>query len=252
MARSPKAIVDPALLVWARTTRRLEIEIAAKKLQVPPARLEAWEAGEASPSVSQLRKMADIYRRPLAMFFLPAVPVEPAEPHDFRRVQGAEAAALSAELSLAIRKARAQRETALELALSLGEEPRTLDLRVETSDAPEDVAAELRGLLGVTLDAQFATRNPHESLRLWRSAFEARGILVFQAGGVDVQEMRGFSVPGEPYPVIVVNSKDAPRARAFSLLHEATHLLLDEGGLCDFHEGPGTPQIEVFCNAVAG
>jgi Zn-dependent peptidase ImmA (M78 family) len=54
--------------------------------------------------------------------------------------------------------------------------------------------------------------------------------------------------------VIAVNIKDAVVGRVFSMLHEAAHLMLRQGGLCDFEdERPRAHErIEAFCNRVAG
>ncbi|MGZ9034940.1 MAG: ImmA/IrrE family metallo-endopeptidase [Rhodospirillales bacterium] len=62
------------------------------------------------------------------------------------------------------------------------------------------------------------------------------GVLVFQATRVEMDEVRGFSIAEPVLPVIVVNRKDAPSGRTFSLLHEFTHLLLRRSGICDFDE----------------
>ena len=66
--------------------------------------------------------------------------------------------------------------------------------------------------------------------------------------------MRGFSINEPLLPAVVVNMKDAPAARVFSLLHEMVHLLLHESGLCDGFEGTSLEEerVEVFCNWVAG
>ena len=81
------------------------------------------------------------------------------------------------------------------------------------------------------------------------------GILVFQARGAEVDEMRGFSVAEEPMPVIVLNTRDAPNGRVFTLFHEFCHLLLRKGGICDLRDRrshrPEDSALEVFCNAVA-
>jgi Zn-dependent peptidase ImmA (M78 family) len=85
---------------------------------------------------------------------------------------------------------------------------------------------------------------------------EDKGFLVFQARGIEVQEMRGFSITKQPLPVVAVNSKDDPKARIFSMMHELVHVLLNLGkvgedvDLCDFGEAGNA--TEVFCNAVAG
>ena len=56
--RSTEALVEPAILNWARSSAGLSIEEAAHSLQTKPEKITAWEGGEASPSMSQLRKMA--------------------------------------------------------------------------------------------------------------------------------------------------------------------------------------------------
>jgi Zn-dependent peptidase ImmA (M78 family) len=68
--------------------------------------------------------------------------------------------------------------------------------------------------------------------------------------------MRAFSIAEDVLPVISVNVKDKPNGRTFSLLHEFTHLMLHESGLCDFDEDalrpPQEQRVEIFCNHVAG
>ena len=55
--------------------------------------------------------------------------------------------------------------------------------------------------------------------------------------------------------MIVLNARDAPNGRVFTLFHEFCHLLLRKGGICDLRDrGSQRPEdsaIEVFCNAVA-
>ena len=87
-SRSTEAVVEPAILSWARSTAGLSIEEAAHSLQTKPEKVLAWEKGEASPSMSQLRKMTTTYKRLLSDFYLPAPPEEEPLPHDFRRLPG--------------------------------------------------------------------------------------------------------------------------------------------------------------------
>ena len=82
---------------------------------------------------------------------------------------------------------------------------------------------------------------------------------MFQAKGVDVSEMRGFSIHEEKLPAVVVNIKDAVRGRVFTMLHELTHIVLRATGLCNATRPqdivlPTTQEqrVEVFCNYVAG
>ena len=50
--------------------------------------MQAWEDGEAHPSMAQLRRMAAAYRRLLSDFYLPRPPEDDPLPHDFRRLPG--------------------------------------------------------------------------------------------------------------------------------------------------------------------
>ena len=58
MASRIEARANRDLLVWARETAGFPVGVAADRLKVPADRLEAWERGDARPSLSQLRKIA--------------------------------------------------------------------------------------------------------------------------------------------------------------------------------------------------
>ena len=84
MVHRQYALVDGALLKWARESARFDLESAAKKLGVPAQRLDAWERGELRPTMNQLRKLANTYKRPIAVFYLPEPPTEFQALRDFR------------------------------------------------------------------------------------------------------------------------------------------------------------------------
>ncbi|SRR6266542_3279774 len=114
MASRIEARANPELLVWARETAGFSAGVAADRLKVPVDRLEAWERGEARPSLAQLRKVAQLYRRPLAAFYLPKPPAAEEPVHDFRRMHGQVAGRSSPDLLLAIRRCRERREIVLD------------------------------------------------------------------------------------------------------------------------------------------
>ena len=72
MAPSTLAFVEPSVLRWARVSINLTPVAAARRMQVPDTRVVEWESGAAQPTIAQLRKAAAVYKRPLAVFFLPA------------------------------------------------------------------------------------------------------------------------------------------------------------------------------------
>lgn len=252
MARTADALVEPSLLQWARKSAGFSLSEAAVKIGVDLAVIERWEAGSSKPTFAQLRKAATVYKRPLAVFYLSEPPTDFQPLRDYRTHSGDRPIALSPELHLRIRETQNIRENALELA-ELADEPIEPVPRVsaETARDPERFGETLRGLLNVNLATQRTWTGEYDALKGWVEAVERIGVLVSQAGGVEVEEFRALSLPFETLPVIVVNPKDSPRARVFSLLHELAHVLLRQGGLCDL-EGRGLyADLEIFCNAVA-
>src|SRR6266849_479135 len=116
MAKSASALVEPALLIWGRTVARMEVEDAAKKINVKPERLQAWERGEGRPTVKQLRVLARVYQQSFAAFYLPAPPVvEIPVPPDRRRLPTDQLQQLSPAAALDLRTAWEHREIVLEL-----------------------------------------------------------------------------------------------------------------------------------------
>jgi Zn-dependent peptidase ImmA (M78 family) len=256
MAKRIEALIRPELLIWARETAGFEIVQMAKKLQVPPERLDDWERGESRPTMVQLRKLARICKRPLGAFYLPEPPPDARPLHDFRRLPGKVAGVQSPELRFEIRRAHSRRELALDLYKTVGGPPPTFGLSATLSDEPEVVGTAIRDALGTRYEDQIEWTGWHDPFNAWRSALENASVLIFQATTVAVTEIRGFSIAETPLPAIVVNIKDSPRGRTFTMLHELTHLMLHEGGLCDtLEEGERRPEdqrAEVFCNHVAG
>ncbi len=251
-----QALVAPSLIRWTRSTAGLDVAAAAKKLKVTASTVEAWESGEKRPSLAQLRKMAVLYKRPLAVFYLPEPPQAFTPLRDFRTVDGRERTLETPRLALETRRAHQRREAALDLAQVIGEEPIPFELSASETDDPLVLARSLRALLGVSLDEQFDWADQYVALNAWKGAAERAGVLVFQTENLPISEARGFSVALFPLPVVVLNSKESPKGRIFTLVHELAHIALRAGGVCDLHEDNRSKRepdrVEVFCNRVAG
>jgi Zn-dependent peptidase ImmA (M78 family)/transcriptional regulator with XRE-family HTH domain len=230
MPRSIPALVRPALLIWAREKAGFKIQDAAAKADVEIETLRSWERGESLPTISQLRKLGEVYKRPIAVFFLPSPPTDFDAQREFRRLPGLTPEKESPQLRLALRLALFRREAALNLYRQLGEPIPKFNAKAQPHEDPETVGIRLRKLLGITWQQQLAWTNAYVAFNAWRNAIERLGILIFQTGDVELKEMRGTSVPHGPLPVIVLNNTDAPHGRIFSLLHEFVHILLANGG----------------------
>ncbi len=255
MAASFEAIVKPQLLVWARTSAGYAIVDAAHKAKVKLEKLEAWERGDARPTIAQLRELARVYKRPLAVFFLSEPPQDFQPPHDFRRLPQA-LTQPSPALRYEIRRAHYRRDVGIDLYKDTGEIPPQFSLSATLDEDPELLADRLRQYLGILFENQIEWKSDYDGLSHWRSALEKLGVLVFQARGISLDEMRGFSISDLPLPVICTNGKDSPRARIFSILHEFVHIVLRRGGLCDLDDQrrslPEEQRVEIYCNRVAG
>lgn len=249
MAKRIEATPTPAILTWAREKAGMSLEVAAQKTGIKPAQLTEWEDGFSRPSISQLRKLATLYRRPLAAFYLDAAPPRFEVMHDFRRLSTDDAAySHSPRIAYEIRRAFDRREWALELLEGVGESFPSFNASASIDENVENVATRLRDAIGVTVDWQARWRFDHEAFKQWRVLLEHAGILTLQATSIALTEARGFSISLKPLPVAVVNIKDAPRGRIFTLLHETSHIMLNDGGICDLHDA----DEEAFCNRVAG
>lgn len=256
MTKSTEAFINHELLIWARKSAGLNLEQASKKVGVPEERLASWESGRNRPTINQLRKLANAYKRPLAVFYLPSPPRDFQPLRDYRQLTAGPQEPESPGLLLAVRRAWAQREIAIELYGNLDEKPPQFPIAAFTTDDPEVLALKIRNELGISLEIQAGFKSKYEAFNWWRNSLESKGILVFQATEVDISEMRGFSLTDRPLPVVVVNIKDSPLARIFSMIHELAHISINQGGVCDFDEvgqrHPLEHQIEIFCNRVAG
>jgi Zn-dependent peptidase ImmA (M78 family)/transcriptional regulator with XRE-family HTH domain len=253
---SLKGLVNHDILVWAREASRHDVATVARRMQVDEARIQAWEAGDQTPTLAQLRRLAGVYKRSVGVFFLEQRPATPPQPADFRRVELSIPHLMSTDLATGIREAEAKREAALDIYTQWEEEPPAFRLMIDANLPPEEMAQRLVERLGVTMPKRRAWATEYDALNAWKAAVESLGVLVMQISGVEVSEMRGCSLALFPLPIIILNSSDRPLGRVFSLLHELVHLVRAESGLCDVVEeaprGNEEQAIEARCNHVAG
>lgn len=256
---SMPALVEPQMLEWARRSANLEPIAVARRIKVPEGRIEEWERGEKRPTIAQLRKAASLYKRPLAVFYLSEPPKDYETLRDFRRLDPGESSEWSAALHSEYRRAHFQRDAVLEIA-ELDDETLATDWRIDRLPATDAALARAaRERLKSTANRELpkASSREHDHLGYWTRALENAGVLILatQGGQVAETEMRAFSLYFDEVPVIMLNGKDAPRGRLFSLLHEYVHLLLHTEGLCDVTTDQravsDNRRLEARCNAVA-
>jgi len=114
-SRRQFAHINPAMAEWARMTANITVETAAKRLGIKVDTLLSWETGKGKPSIPQLRRLAKLYRRPMAAFYLPARPRNFTVAKDFRRLPHQPPIAYPTALLFAFRAADYRRDVVLEL-----------------------------------------------------------------------------------------------------------------------------------------
>ncbi len=259
MKNEPFAGIQPEVIAWARKSVGLSIEDVARELKRPQEEVRAWESGDAFPTYPQLEKLAyKLYKRPLAVFFLPSAPEEAQPKHEFRTLPDTDLESLQKDTYLQIRRAHAYQLALKDLFGDSNPHERCIWKTIHLS--PDQVitpqAESIRNFLGITLTEQLSWRSDELALKRWRSAIETAGVFVFKAA-FKQKDISGFCLMDTHLPVIYLNNSTTKTRQIFSLLHELAHLLLSMNGLTKFDKQyierlPRAEQkIEQFCNAIA-
>lgn len=258
MKREPIAGIQPSILRWARQSIGLSLLDVAHAMKKPASAVEAWEEGADAPTYVELERLAyAVYKRPLALFFLPSPPEEVPPTREFRTLPDTDLESLAADTYLHIRRAHA-----FQLALQeLFDRPpnerniwRSLGLTVQTSIPAQALA--VRDYLGITLEEQTTWKSDALALKQWREAVESAGVFVFKAA-FRQKEVSGFCLMDQNFPLIYLNNSTTKTRQIFSLLHELAHLLLSMNGLSKFDTSyidrlpAPEKRVERFCNAIA-
>jgi Zn-dependent peptidase ImmA (M78 family) len=257
MAERIPALINPAMLVWAREEAGYTVEIAAVRSGYPLKKLAAWERGEAQPTLRQAENLAKIYDRAFSLFSLPDPPKLPPLAAEYRRLPGVTPGAESPELRVAVRRLVQRRRLALHLYAELGDDPPDFLLRALLNENTETVGQRLRESLDVPHSEQIGWISEYAAYRSWRRAVEKMGVLVCQFSGKDLKDLRGTSIVHFPLPVVGLNSKELPLSKPFTLLHEVIHLALaaneeEKPASGESRNEPQWQDVERFCEAAAG
>jgi Zn-dependent peptidase ImmA (M78 family) len=256
-----KLHINPDVLKWARISLGLSLEDAAKMIgkSVTAERLESWENGAASPSYTQLEKLAhEIYKRPVAVFFFPTVPREADPKSEFRTLPDTVLDGLPSEIVKLYRKAKLFQINLGELFA--GEKPLPVSIvdlfAVNGRKLDRSTTRDVRKALGISLEEQFAWRSTETAFKRWREALEKKGVFVFKDAFKN-DEYSGFCLYDEKYPLIFANNSMPDSRQVFTLFHELGHLLFHSGGI-DFRSQNVLQvlrgrfhNVEVACNRFA-
>jgi Zn-dependent peptidase ImmA (M78 family) len=255
---------EPLVLKWARESRfgpktdTLTAQWAGSWTDLSPTLIAEWERGIGQPTFAQIKKLAEIYKRPPAVFFLDSPPQEKQNPPDLRTIGSRDNKTLSPEALLAIRKARRIQEIAASLSDDLGEKLSFKYQRLTLRENASELGERIRADLSISAKDQFECRKFDDFFEYLREKIESTGVLTLKSGLQDsfpTADCRAFSFADQLPYLILVNNKDFEGAKNFSLAHELAHILLREPGICNNYKSFGqlksVSKVEVFCNQFA-
>ena len=260
MKAEPVDGVQPSVIRWARESMGMSFEDVAQKLKRPLEEVMAWEAKDGSPpTYAQLESLAyKVFKRPLAVFFLPAPPDETTPVREFRTLPDADLETLHPDTYVQVRKAHAFQITLREVFD--GKNPVVQQMSTKAHlDRQQPVEAQarlVREILGVSMQDQLGWKSDELALKRWREAVEACGVFVFKAP-FKQKEISGFCLLDAAFPLIYLNNGTSKTRQIFSLLHELAHLLLNVNGISKFEASyvsrlPAPERhLEQFCNKIA-
>jgi len=257
-----KATTSPKILKWARVSLHLEKESvlayfaqkSKQRFKVDASVFDILESSEQEINLSLLREFANFYKRPLAIFFLENPPVELPLPKDHRTINSEVNQKLSPATILVSRRARYIQDILKELSDELNF-PLAFPIKhIKLSDDPGKKASEFRKILNFSTDLQIKKiKDQRDLFNVIREKLEEINVFTLKAT-FPLEDVRAFSFVDKDPRLIVINNRDggyfgyAPKA--FSLLHEFAHILLDEGSLCNDYDF-NRRSVEIFCNQFA-
>jgi len=250
--------VNPKIIQWARERARYSLESVALKFKKDVSVIEKWESGEDFPTYSQLEKLAEIYKRPLALFFFPEPPLEAEEKQEFRTLPDFEIENLAADTIYALRQAKAMQLSLQEINNGINPSTKKIfqDIAVSSSDDLRRLAEQIRNYLNVTLEEQLTWNDQETALKKWRSAVEEAGIFIFKRS-FKQRKISGFCLIDIEFPIIYINNSTEKSRQIFTIFHELAHILLQTNGITKSDDRyinslqGENKYIEIFCNKFA-
>ena len=251
-----RVAVNPELLRWARERSGR----SAERLAGMFPKLEAWERGEAQPTLKQLEQFAKATFTPVGYLFLQQPPAEGVPIPDFRTIASTPTGRPSPDLLDTIYLCQQRQEWYRDFARTMGEAPLGLVGSARVTDDVVTAAATMRGVLGFNLDERRRLPTWTEALRWFIDQADGLSILVMVSGVVgsnnrrrlDPEEFRGFALAEPLAPLVFVNGADTKAAQMFTLAHELAHVWLGETAVSDA-QASEAPQhdVERWCNQIA-
>ena len=253
--------IKPEILDWVIDESGYDPAGLARKVGVGSNELLSWTVGKAVAPKGKVTEILKRLKRSPDIVYLNEVPEAARLKAHFRTMKVAgESVSLTPEEIHIVREAHYIQHFLSEMLMH-GEADRVLiadELQLQRSGPVEEQGAKIRDW--VTADRPPVVGRGFED---WRSLVEARSVFVIainlhrvpgeeDSSTDDSSRLRGFSLPHDLAPLVVVCTDNA-RAKTFTLFHELAHLGLRDGetGACHVPI-VSSDAVERWCDRVAG
>lgn len=251
--------VKPSLLRWARERATFTPEHLAKKLNVTPEKVAAWEKTGAI-TFAKLKDLADDTRTPIGYLFLPEPPVEKLPIPDFRTVGSSKLQKPSVDLIDVIHQCQLRQTWYRDYLIETGADELAYVGSATVKSDVISVATSIRQTLKIDLSRRSIATGKDTAFRYLVELCEGAGLLIMRGSVVgsnntrklSVEEFRGFALVDPYAPLVFINTADTPTASSFTLAHELAHIWIGKSGVSNSNISSANGQdTERFCNAVA-
>ncbi len=242
--KSFKVNVNPDIIKWSLESINMSEDVFINKMGINKNKFMEWLNRTNTPTYVQLQKLAKIVNVSPLIFLSDKTP-EDKPMNVFRTYVNTREK--SYKTLLKIKRISYLQNVANDLYtnLNISEEPNVEKYTVNSD--PRRIAINERQKF-FDLDVQSKLNSNYDALSKFRSKVEDSNMIVMQ---FPFDDIRGFSLIGKKPFFIVLNSRESPESRIFTLFHEYAHILLGQNESNDDNYNNSNDKIEEWCNNFA-
>lgn len=249
MKKDVEAHINGKVLKWAREQINVSISDVVSKLKskrITDDLLISWEEGKSFPSVSILKKLAELYKFKFTIFYLPEVPKKIKPIRNFRRLSFSN----PGNLVFLIRDLQSKQGWLSEYFIK---KSLPINRFVGINHIDSSIDSVIKSLNNIGLKpSNYWAKKPDYMLKDFINIIEKNNIFISMTSGInnvntiDVCDARGFAISDKYTPFIFINSKDDIKARIFTLVHELLHVIFNKQDILDIPND----REEIICNRI--
>jgi len=229
----------PEVLKTFRETSGYTIAEIAKKLKTSENKIISVEEGKSLFTLNQIKKLAEIYKRPLAAFFSDSIPELP-ELVDYRINREKR---LTPDVYLAKRRAKYLSEKIKEISGKKNQIP-----SFSKGLTAEELAKEFK--IKLKIEIVKSKKSDDKFLEYYKRMLEEKLTIIIMEYPLRANDVRAFSIYSD-IPAVVLNESDKPSIKLFSLFHEICHIVNNNTGICSLEIEQQNQSVETYCNRFA-